>query len=1071
MLLKIGKFCSRSSIIALEITAMVVLVLALIGGGVVWRLKSGPVSLSFAKTYIQDAISHPEQGISVSLDQAILHWPDLSGPLLLGLRNAKIINDKQEEILSMENISFSLSKANLLIGQIAPIAIIFEKPVVNIKRFEDGDMDIGLGQMQEEQEGQEQQYDQQTDILEDIINAIGHPGREGADSPIARLQALKISDAQIFVEDYSNNISWSFQNLNADFQSTESGMEANISLPIDESENNEIKSDISAKVLYDWRSEEFTVQTHLQNLSSQLLSKRFDQLNALSSHDIKFDAQIDAFLTKDFQPINAVLALQSNQGSLKLDGVYEEPLPYKNLVFNLQYEPSTQEIKLVNTSITLGDIPLTLSGVAQISIQGNTNKAAGQVEILSEIFKQSDLAHVWPSSLQDEPAHEWLVHKLSDGVFKNFSYKVDFELSKEAEAESMSTQVFNMLGYFDYEEMTIDYKKNLLPISNAKGSADFNYKEERLEVLLTEGAVGDLKVSESYAELTHFIEAGKGQADVHVKLNGPVSSVFEFVEQEPISANHQFDKERVKGTAEIGVNVSLPATSNVKFDDVKINILGKAHDVVLPAVVHSLDLTNALLDVSVKDGLMSLKGNGQLASRDIDFEYDRYLESADKPFKQRIKAWVRADPNLREIFGIDLTDFMQGSPLTQVTYKETSDNKAVADVSLDLGPTNLFFDPLGYNKAIGEAGSATMRVILSDGHLVEIENLNVQADGLSLSDGRLLFQAQGEKTLLWRGQLPTVDVGRTQASVDIESPDPNRMKISLQGSSLDLTPILSPGKQGQSDGGQSSGLAREVFVSVDRLFTSEDNFVNDGKIFTDLDKEGRFNQLEIDARAGQGDIYLRYKVDESGKRTFRFEADDAGAALRAFDMYDSVQGGQMVIYAEPKSGLRDRNLIGVAQMSNFRVVDAPVLARLIGALSPRGFDDLLGNEGVAFSRLEANVDWLYRPEGSMLVIQEGRTSGNELGLTFNGVFDNAKATIDVEGTIIPLSTVNKILGNIPILGEILGGSGGVFAATYDIEGPADEPEIRVNPLSVLAPGILRRILFENNDPVNVEKDN
>ncbi len=1071
MLLKIGKFCSRSSIIVLEVAAMFVLVLALIGGGVVWRLKSGPVSLSFAKNYIQDAMSHPEQGINVSLDQAILHWPDLSGPLLLGLRNAKIINDEQKEILSMDNISFSLSKTNLLIGRIAPIAIIFDKPVVNIKRFEDGDMDIGFGRMKSKQDEQAQQYDQQTDILEDIINAIGHPGREDVDSPIASLQALKISSAQIFIEDYSSNISWSFQNLNADFQSTENGMEANITLPLIVEPGSDSKSDIDAKILYDWRTEEFTVQAYLQNLSSQLLAQRFEQLAALSSQDMMFNAQIDAFLSKDFEPINAVFALQSDKGAWVIEDLYQEPLRYENLAFNLQYEPSTQEVKLVDTSVVLGNIPLQLSGVAKIDDHENGLRMAGQVEVQSDRFQQSYLADIWPSSLQDEPAHEWLVHKLSDGMFKNFSYKVDFELSRDLKTNTISTQIFNMLGSFDYEGMTIDYKKNLMPITHANGTAEFNYKEERLDVRLKDGKVGDLAVGESYAELTHFIEAGKGLADIHVKLSGPVSSVFEFVEREPIAANHRFDRARVEGTAELGVNVSLPATSGVRFEDVKINILGKAHDVVLPEVVHSLDLTKALVNISVDDGMMSLKGNGKLASRDVDFEYSRYLESANKPFTQRIKAWVRADPNLREVFGIDLSDFMQGSPLAEITYQDMTDSASYADVKLDLTPATLFFEPLGYNKNVGQAAHANLRAILNDGQLVEIENLNIEAEGLSLQGGRLLFQTQGEKTLLWRGQLPNVNVGRTRAAIDLESPDAQKMKISLQGASLDLTAILSPTKINKDKNDHQTSAAREIFIDVENLYTSDERFVDQGKIFASLDRNGRFNQLELDARAGQGDIYLRYKVDESGKRTFRFEADDAGAALRAFDMYESVQGGQLVIYAEPKTGLRDRNLNGVAQMSNFRVVDAPVLARLIGALSPRGLDDLLGNEGVAFSRLEANIDWLYRPEGSLLVIQDGRTSGSELGLTFDGVFDNAQGSINVDGTIIPLSTVNKILGNIPIIGEILGGSGGVFAATYKIEGKADEPDISVNPLSVLAPGILRRILFENNDPVKKQESN
>ena len=41
-----------------------------------------------------------------------------------------------------------------------------------------------------------------------------------------------------------------------------------------------------------------------------------------------------------------------------------------------------------------------------------------------------------------------------------------------------------------------------------------------------------------------------------------------------------------------------------------------------------------------------------------------------------------------------------------------------------------------------------------------------------------------------------------------------------------------------------------------------------------------------------------------------------------------------------------------------------------------------------------------------------------------------------------------------------GSEGGIFAATYTIKGPQDDPNVAVNPLSMLTPGIIRRILFE-----------
>ena len=41
-----------------------------------------------------------------------------------------------------------------------------------------------------------------------------------------------------------------------------------------------------------------------------------------------------------------------------------------------------------------------------------------------------------------------------------------------------------------------------------------------------------------------------------------------------------------------------------------------------------------------------------------------------------------------------------------------------------------------------------------------------------------------------------------------------------------------------------------------------------------------------------------------------------------------------------------------------------------------------------------------------------------------------------------------------------GKNGGIIAATYAMKGSTDNPNVFINPLSVLAPGFLRSILFE-----------
>jgi hypothetical protein len=65
----------------------------------------------------------------------------------------------------------------------------------------------------------------------------------------------------------------------------------------------------------------------------------------------------------------------------------------------------------------------------------------------------------------------------------------------------------------------------------------------------------------------------------------------------------------------------------------------------------------------------------------------------------------------------------------------------------------------------------------------------------------------------------------------------------------------------------------------------------------------------------------------------------------------------------------------------------------------------------------------------------------------------------VNGTFIPAFGINNIAGAIPLIGEILGGGRdeGLVGITYRLSGPLDNPQLVMNPISAIAPGIFRKI--------------
>ena len=72
-----------------------------------------------------------------------------------------------------------------------------------------------------------------------------------------------------------------------------------------------------------------------------------------------------------------------------------------------------------------------------------------------------------------------------------------------------------------------------------------------------------------------------------------------------------------------------------------------------------------------------------------------------------------------------------------------------------------------------------------------------------------------------------------------------------------------------------------------------------------------------------------------------------------------------------------------------------------------------------------------------------------------------KKLISLRGTLVPATTINKFIGSIPVLGNILIGAKtgvGVFGFSFKLKGPPKNLETTVNPVKTLTPRFITRTL-------------
>lgn len=1043
----------------LGLVAGTVFLVMVIIGIACWGLSQGKIDVTFAKPTLQNMVREAQAGFDLEMDNIYLEWPEFTGPVLISMDNVQLLGEGRKPILNVKSVGVDLSYRRLLLGSVRPSAIIIDEPTLKIERTAN---DFGISLQEYEITEQEPEKSSDKTIQQKIATTL----TEVADSDFAQgtlfsnLEKFEIRQAKVVVQDYLNGMTRYFTKMNASLSRSDLGAALSVTAQLPGGKLG--ASSIGIDFDYSKRAGQFRLDLNLQDIDPFIFGDLLPHAHLFQDHDCIVNGQASAVFDRVLQPVSMQAELQSKEGTINLDQYYDEALAYKDANFRAVYNRQNGAITVEDLSLNINNVPI------QNSISGTItpDKITIPVRVSIDEVTAKNLASLLPTKVDIGDAKEWLVQRLKDGTYKNMSVGVDIIGTKQDVVGKLGPlpqwvwSEENIKAAFDFEAMTIEYVDTLTPATKALGKGEFD--GESLFIREAEAYVGEVHGTNMKMAFTDFLIKGGGVADIKMDLNGPLSSFLKYLKDEPIALGDDIgiDTERSKGTLNAKLDIQFPTIEDLPKEEVVVKVTGQLSDVDIPDIVRGLSLTGGPVDLTVEGGKVHVKGDSLLAGRAVTLDWQQYLDSTGQDFAMKVVAQIGVDKELRNHFGINLDDFVSGTLPVDLTYLEKPDGNADITLKGDVTPMVFHIDPFAYNKPSGVAGMVTLDARLKQGTLTTIKNLNLQTKGLNVKDASLDFRSLGDEEVdLSGGKLPSVTLGKTQQVVNFAVNSNNHWTVNANGSVFDAEPFLQDKAPEETPADNPSF---DITLTTQTMLTKKGQSVKEVALKLGLNNKGNVEWLEMDALAGSGQILVQYRPDPAGQRNFMMTATDAGAALKAFDVFPDVRGGRISIYGEPVGGRDSDDIYGTARMENFRVVKAPALAQLISAMSLSGLDGALQGEGLAFEKLEGDFEWLFRPQGSLLGIQNGRTSGSSLGLTFEGNVDRAQQTIDIKGTIIPLSGINNIIGSIPLVGDILTGGSGLVAATYTMRGPATEPKVSINPLSVLTPGFLRRILFEGD---------
>ena len=462
--------------------------------------------------------------------------------------------------------------------------------------------------------------------------------------------------------------------------------------------------------------------------------------------------------------------------------------------------------------------------------------------------------------------------------------------------------------------------------------------------------------------------------------------------------------------------------------------------------VPALSVSTAALQLTAQGVFDAAQGRAAGAATVNGVDVDAEWEAASGPDGgSRITLGATLGGAARAELGFPTDAWITGPVHTVAVLEADGLGIGPAEVSMDLVDATVRVP--GWSKEPGRDAVArvSMAPMANDG--LSIHSFAVSGDGL-VASGSLDRADDGS---IRRLQIARLILGDTSLSGTVTwGRDDEPHRIDASGPRLDLAHLLD---ELDRTTGDATPWPMELAARFDEVLMGEGRRFVGAQVVASRGAAA-WEEAAASARlpgGGGAAASLRRTGDE-----YRVLAttSDAGEALRVLGLFGGAQGGEGEVRGVVSGPAGARVVEGTARVGAFRVVGAPALAQILSLASLSGLADALQGQGLSFQGFETAFTY----GDGKASLGEGRAWGPSLGVSVDGDFSRRDDTVNLAGTLVPAYTINRVLGAIPLLGEILVGEG-VFAVAYRVTGSIGEPLVTINPLSVLTPGFLRGIFF------------
>ena len=732
------------------------------------------------------------------------------------------------------------------------------------------------------------------------------------------------------------------------------------------------------------------------------------------------------------------------------------PLPVDSWNARGTFTPATGEAVLDRLALQAGD--------AQLAMAGRIASTGLDVEARVLAADPGLVLRLWPACFQTY-ARNWVLANVRSGKITNGHMRMTLDADALERLRTTGRAPDEAAtAEFSVNDIAFTYADGLPPVIATHGDMKFAGRRFTAEMPEADSQMPSgrvLTLTNARYEVADFLDPSP-RGRIGLLADGPIETGLEFLNLKPLglvtASGLRFTD--LSGEFSGKLDLELPVTRAPQPGDLTLNATATLKSLRLKHPVGGFSLQGGTVDLEANES--SLRADGDLLVNGVAAKmlWSRAVGVGSGP-PPPIRISATLDANDRDQLGIVVNHMLAGDVPVTVDLAAGPDDGTgrLAHVEANLTGAELVLDTLAWHKPAGAAATVAFDVVPADKGRTRLEDFRLVGDKVAIGGG--------------------IDLGADHALAAFHFPD---FSINIV-TQLDVAGRVRPDKVLEVTAKGRFFDGRDFFNSLFSVGQLTAKPLPPPKTSAGLELTADINtilgysqvslhgvHIHVEKQLGllaglkatgtlDGGHKIGVNLDyQAGKpRTLQVDTDDAGRAFKLINLYQGLEGGYAALEVN-LDGQGAAEKTGTLWAKHFSVLGDPVVKEVLNeAAAPGGATSKkpLDRPQFDFDRMRVQ----FSVGDGQLILRDMFINGPVLGATLRGRIDYGRQNVQLGGTYIPLYGLNSMFGALPIFGQLLVGRNGegLLGITFAVDGPLAKPDVIVNPVSVVAPGIFRQI--------------